>query len=168
MSHPTRRTLLATLALAPLAGCMVGGEPPLPHGRVRAVRIDVSPLVAKGLPNWAARAARFAEPAFARAFAPILAPNDSRAPVVTVTIDEILLASWAGGSDDDPLGADVVDTVRARLTTSAVAGLPTLARPMLVTRPAGDSGPWYAADIDDRRLAGLLATLAGWCRREFP
>lgn len=168
LAAPTRRSFLALLGLAPLSGCIVGGNPPLPYSRVRAVTVDVSPLVDKGLPNYAEKVAALARPALARAFADILAPNDRAAPTVTVTISEIHLTaaqgSSGGGFLDGP-GAD--DQIVGRLETSAANGLPVLGRPLFATRSPADAGPWYLPDIDDRRLAKLVDLYAIWARREF-
>ncbi len=168
----TRRTLLATLALAPLGGCIVTGNPPLPHTRVRMVRVDVAPLVAKGMPGYAARVAALAEPALTRAFAGRLDRDDDSAPVVTVTIEEIHMAPTAGfgggGEDGADGGSEMLDTVRGRLAVTATGRLPALARPLRADRSATDSGPWYAPDNEDRRLAALITDFAQWARREFP
>ena len=158
-----RRTLLAGLALAPLAGC-AGAEAPLPRTRLRAVRLDVAPLVEKGLPNWAAKVARLAEPRLAAAFADLLAPGDAAAPVVTVSIDEIRLASTGIGIG---LFGDVADEdeISGRLVVAPPRAAPVTRR--LTAHRAPESGPWSAPDAEDRRLADLLALWARWARREF-
>lgn len=164
-----RRAFLALAGLAPLSGCILGGEPPLPHAKVRAVTLDVGPLVDKGLSNYAQKVEAMGRPALARAFADILAPNDRKAPTVTVSISEIhFSASPNGGGSDDTLGPGDEDAATGRLDVSAADGLPAFSRRLFATRSPADAGPWYLPDIDDRRLAKLLDLYAIWARREFP
>lgn len=163
----TRRTILATLGLAPLAGCMVTGNPPLPHRRFRTVTLDVGPIAAKGLTGYAEKVDALGRPALARAFLDRMAPSDAKAAVVVLHVDEIRLASGSGDGDDH-FGLGVTDELSARLDVAPIDGLPALSRRLHVTRAPGDAGPWYLPDIDDRRIAGLLALTAVWARREFP
>lgn len=161
----TRRSLLTALGLAPLGGCIVGGNPPLPHGRLREITLDVRPIAAKGLAGYAEKVAALGRPALERAFVDMLAPNDPRAGVATLRVDEIRLASGSGDGEFPPAESD---EFTGRLEVAAIDGLPALSRPIRATRAPGDAGPWYLPDIDDRRLAGLLALAATWARREFP
>lgn len=164
----TRRALLAALGLAPLAGCATVGEPPLPYARVRAVRLDAAEIAARGLPRYADTIVAAGRPALARAFADLLAPNDPRAPIVTVSVDEIRLApgDGGGGGDDFP-GAAERDEITGRLLVAASADGPAVSRRLHATRIPGDSGPWYLPDIENRRLETLLTDFAAWARREF-
>lgn len=161
----TRRSLLAALGLAPLSGCIVGGNPPLPHRHLRAITLDVRPIAAKGLPGYADKIAALGRPVLERAFVDMLAPNDPRGAVATLRVDEILLAS---GSGEGSFAPAVSDEFSGRLEVAAIDGLPALSRPIRATRAPGDAGPWYLPDIDDRRLAGLIDLAATWARREFP
>lgn len=165
--RPTRRTLLAGLGLAPLAGCMVGGNPPLPYRRVRAVDIDVRPLVERGLPDHARKVEALGRAALQRAFADALAPNDPRAPTATVVVGMIRLAAGPSGGDDGPFGWGDDDEVTGRLDVTATAGLLALSRPLRAGRSPADSGPWYAPEFDDRRLKNLLDLYAVLARREL-
>jgi len=162
----TRRALLGAIGLAPLAGCVVTGNPPLPHTRIRAVRIDVGPLAARGVSNWAARIRTLAETAARDVFADALAPSDRTAPELTLVIDGAWLASYSGGSMSlDPDSS--IDWMDGRITTSAARGLPELGRRVLVRVDASDSGPWYAPDIDARRLEHLTRMWVGEARRQL-
>ncbi len=163
----TRRTLLLGLGVAPLAGCMVTGNPPLPHARIRAVRIDVSPLVDKGVSNWAARIEKIADAAARVAFADVLAPQDTNAPTLTLVIGEAHLDSYSGGAamlGDVDTAKDWID---GRIRTSAVRGLPALDRRVYADCAAADSGPWYVPGIDDRRIETLTRVWVASTRREL-
>lgn len=162
----TRRALLGAFGLAPLAGCVVTGNPPLPHARIRAVRIDVGPLAARGVSNWAARIRTLAEAAVHDVFADALSPSDRSAPELTLVIEQAWLGSYSGGSlSMDPEAAD--DWMDGRITTTAARGLPELGRRVLVHVDASDSGPWYAPDIDARRLEHLTRMWVGEARRQL-
>ncbi|MCE1236373.1 MAG: hypothetical protein LWW93_08445 [Hyphomicrobiales bacterium] len=164
----TRRALLAGLGLAPLAGCMVGGNPPLPFSKVRAVEIDVRPLVERGLPNYAQKVETIGRAALRRAFADALAPSDADAPTVTVVISMIHFAASPSGRREAPFhGGYDDDEATGRLDLAGTSRLLSLSRPLRVTRSPADSGPWYAPDFDDRRLENLLAIFAIRARREL-
>lgn len=165
--RPTRRALLAGLGLAPLAGCMVGGNPPLPYRKVRAVEIDVRPLVERGLPTYAEKVETLGRDALRRAFADALAPNDPDAPRVTVVVAMVRLAAAPAGGDDGPAGWSDDDEITGRLDLAGATGRPTFSRPLRVTRSPADSGPWYAPEFDDRRLKNLLDIFAIRARREL-
>lgn len=162
----TRRSLLVALGLGPLTGCIVGGNPPLPHTRIRAVTLDVGPIAAQGLTGWAEKVAAAGRPALTKAFADILAPNDPKGAVVTVRVDQIHLAAGTG-DDGSPFGIGDKDEARGRLDVAPVDGLPALSRDLRATRSPADAGPWYTPGFDDRRLAGLMDLFAIWARREF-
>lgn len=164
----TRRALLAGLGLAPLAGCIVGGNPPLPYPKVRAVEIDVRPLVERGMPNYALKVEALGRAALRRAFADALAPNDRDAPTVTLVVDMIYFTSWPNSDHDGPFGRrGGEDEATGRLDVTGTPRLVSLSRPLRVTRSPSDSGPWYAADFDDRRLENLIALFALRARAEL-
>lgn len=163
----TRRTVLAAIGLAPLAGCVVTGNPPLPHARIRAVRIDVGPLADRGVSNWAARIKTLAEAAVRDAFADALTPGDRSAPEITLVIAQAWLASYTGGASlvTDPDAA--VDWMEGWLTTSPARDLPSLRRGVSARVGAADSGPWYVQDIDARRIEHLTRVWVANARREL-
>ena len=164
---PTRRTVLVGLAAAPLAGCMVGGNPPLPFSKVRAVDIDVRPLVERGLPGYAEKVAVIGREALRRAFADALVPDDRDAPTVTVVVSMVRLGAAPSGGDDAPAGWRDDDEATGRLDLTGTSRFLSLSRPLRVTRSPADSGPWYTADFDDRRLKNLLDVFAIRARREL-
>lgn len=165
--HITRRAFLVGLGATPLAGCIVGGNPPLPYAKVRAVEIDVRPLVERGLPNYARKVEAIGRTALRRAFADALAPSDPNAPTVTVVVDMIRFAASPAGFDDGPFGGGDDDEAIGRLDLTGPGRRPTIDRPLRATRSPADSGPWYAPDFDDRRLENLLALYALRARREL-
>jgi hypothetical protein len=163
----TRRTLLGAIGLTPLTGCMVTGNPPLPHARIRAIRVDVGPLAARGVSNWAARIRTLAEAAVHDAFADALAPGDRSAPDLTLVVDQAWLTSYSGGSSltTDPDAS--TDWMDGWITTSPAHGLPELRHRVMIRVDAADSGPWYAPDIDARRLEHLTRAWVAGARREL-
>lgn len=166
-SRPTRRAVLAGLGLLPLAGCaaQLGLEPALPRRTYRDLRIDVAPMVRKGVPNWAARVAAAVRPAARRAFADMIDPNDRRAPVLVLEIDAVNFPIYVAGWDRFPLGSFGADDATDWLDGWVVAG--TTRRRVAVTSPAARAGAWYLPDIDQRRLDRLAETFAWWARKEF-
>lgn len=168
MSGPlTRRSFLAAIGLTPLAGCMVTGNPPLPHARIHSLRVDVGPLADRGLPNWAARIETIAQTAARDMFADALVPTDRTATDLTLVIDKAWLSSYSGGgmllgSADTP-----TDWMDGWITTSPVRKLPALRRRVYVELDAGMSGAWYAPDIDSRRIENLTRAWVASARREL-
>lgn len=164
-SSLTRRAVLVGLAVPPLAACMVGGNPPLPYAKVRAVEIDVRPLVEKGLPGYAEKVAVVGREALRRAFADALAPNDPEAPTVTVVVSMVRLAS-APVDDDGTLDRND-DEATGRLDLTGTSRFLSMSRPLYASRSSADAGPWYTADFDDRRMKNLLDVFAIRARREL-
>lgn len=163
-----RRTVLALFAggVLPLAGggCIVTGDPPLPVGRVRSVRLDASPLAERGLPGYAARLTAVGQPILAAAFADILAPNDPTAPDVVVTVTGVTLPSTPDDDPQSPMHGNE-DRMTGELLVT-IFGSPRRRR-MVASASARMAGPWTAPDFDDRRLANLLRIYAAWARREI-
>lgn len=162
----TRRALLAALAFAPLGACAaLTPQPALTTRRFRAIRIDVSPMVAKGVPNWAARVARALAPAARRAFADLVDPSDRKAPVLTLQIDAVDFAIYTGGLNTDPFGAYGADGSTDWIDGWIVFGGER--RHVATSCSAALSGAWYLPDIEQRRLERIAAVFTQWARREF-
>jgi len=162
----TRRTLLAALALAPLGACAtLAPQPALAARRFRDLRIDASPMAAKGVPNWAARVAHAVAPAARRQFADLIDPRDRKAPVLTLEIDAVNFAIYTGGMNINPFGSYGTDNATDWIDGWVVVGAER--RHVLTSAPAGQSGPWYLPDIDQRRLDHLAEVFAYWARHEF-
>lgn len=160
---PTRRALLAGLALAPLAACATPGEAPLGLTRVRAVRVDAAPLAAEGVSNWAARLRAAAEAAVPTSFAGVLAPTDRAAPDLTLSITAAWLRPYVGSPGDDG-DDDFFDWIEATLTVSG-GTRPATTRRLFVRQPPTASGPWYRPGIDDIRSERLARALVAEARR---
>ena len=75
-THLTRRDATAGLFALLATGAPARAAPP----RLRSVAIDVRPLAAKGVRNFAARVSVIALPIARAVFAADLAPDDRRAP----------------------------------------------------------------------------------------
>lgn len=160
---PTRRALLAGLALSPLAACATPREAPLGLARVRAVRIDAAPLAAKGVSNWAARLRAAAEAEVPTRFAGALAPADRAAPDLTLSITAAWLYPYAGSPGDDG-DDDFFDWIEATLTVSG-GNRQATTRHLFVRQPPTASGPWYRPGIDDIRTERLARALVAEARR---
>lgn len=160
---PTRRALLAGLALAPLAACATT-EAPLPANlRIRSVHIDTAPLAARGLPTWADRIRTVAE-ASART---VFAGRDPAGVDVTLVADQAWLATYTGGGalpfDDDP----PTDWIEGWIVLSAARGAAPRRLRLYSSSHAADSGPWYAPDIDRLRLERLAHVWVADARRRL-
>lgn len=169
----TRRTLLSAFALAPLAACAetdvrasLGLEPKLPRRTFRALRVDVGPMVRAGVPGWARRVGLAVEAAARPAFADLIDPRDRRAPVLTLEIDACDFPIYVGGRwRQGPLGSFGDDAATDWIEGHVVYG--AVRRRVNVHRASADAGPWYAPEVDQRRLENVAAVFAAWARKEF-
>ena len=166
-SRTTRRGILTALACLPLAACAaeLGMEPTLPRHRFREVRVDVSPMVRKGVPNWAARVGDAVRAAARREFADLIDPNDRKAPILTLEIAACNFPLWLAGWDKFPLGHFGASDEQDWIEGYVVSG--TTRRRVAVDLPSGHAGAWYGKEIDQRRLDAIAAHFAAWARREF-
>ena len=163
--RPSRRRLLAGLAaglVLPLAACAT--QPPIAARRIRDIRVDVSEVAARGLPHYAARISAELGPRLEDAFAGRIDRSDTTAPVLTLAVRGVFLASSPSRRDDFMRGLGPRDEFDGVLRVTTAKG--TEIRPMYVSREAF-SGPWYMADAEDRRLAELMALAVAWTRREL-
>jgi hypothetical protein len=170
----TRRTLVAALALAPLGGCAerltveeaLGTEPRLPARRFRAVKIDTSPMVAAGVPQWANRVGEAVRRAAEPAFADMVDPRDRKAPVLTIRIDACDFPLYLGGRWRTlPFGSfgswDGEDWIEGRLIYGSVS------RRLLAHTDTALVGGRSLPDVDQYRIDALARVYVAWARREF-
>ncbi len=164
----SRRAFLAAFAALPLAACAaeLGLEPTLPRTRFRDVKVDVSNISRKGLPNWSAKLGAAVERAARREFADLIDPRDRKAPVLTLRLDGSNFPLWQAGWKKFPLGPFGADDATDWLDGWVIFG--NTYRHVAISRSTGLAGPWYARERDERRLEGLAAEWASWARREFP
>jgi hypothetical protein len=172
----SRRTFLMTgaaLAAAAVGGCVTSRDVPLPAGeaaalRLRSVRVDAGPLRARGLAPWADQVRAAMQPELETLFAARLAPGDRQADTLVARVDSISLASWAGGGGGDRWfggGGSDTDYMEGYALVIGANGAERARYHILLALPASSAGAWYRPDIDNRRIAGLARTFAGWAHR---
>lgn len=163
----SRRAALATLAggLAALAArparAQYGGA------TFRAVVVDTRPLESLGGGSSAALIRRQLGVELPRAFAGRIT-GARGAPTLVVRVKAVSLASSygrdatrnrdSGGGSSDYLEGDALVVAPGGATIARV--------PMLSAVPADSVGPWYAPDIDPRRVAYLCSHFADWLARK--
>jgi hypothetical protein len=152
----------ASVVAGILAGCAAEKRPlsmtEVNDLRVSSIRVDVSPIVREG---WGATAdlvrARLNQD-LRLAFADRLDPRASAS--ITVQIKALTLSTFVDG-DDAISGSGSSDYLESE-TFVMVGGVEKARLPVLSTLPA--SGPWYQADIDQRRLTALVRHHAQWLK----
>ncbi|TCR69771.1 hypothetical protein [Bosea sp. BK604] len=151
-------------ASAALAGCQT--TPPLGAGvPVGAIRVDVSRLVELG---WGANAAGI-KVAMERELATLFGPALRRGagPTLVVEIRGIWLASYAGTGGGGRFGGGGAsnDSLDSIATLVEPGGRVLATYPILSTISSSSGGAWYLPDIDQRRIAALVANNALWIKR---
>jgi hypothetical protein len=149
----TRRTLLAALAAASLAGCQTTAETaaPVPIG---AVRVDTGPLAAKGQ----AATAALIKPMLEQELASL---RITRGATLQVTVTGLYLTSYAGGQAVT-LGND---TLESEAVLIGADGREIARYPILAIMSPSYGGAWYRPDVDQRRVEALVGSNAQWIRR---
>lgn len=162
-----RRALMLSglaAASAALAGCQT--TPPLGAGvPIGAIRVDVSRLVELG---WGANAPGIKvamERELATLFGPVL--RRGAGPTLVVEIRGIWLASYAGGSGGGRFGGggSSNDSLDSIATLIEPGGRVLATYPILSTISSSSGGAWYRPDVDQRRIAALVANNALWIKR---
>ena len=140
--------------------------------RLRAIVVDVQPLLAKGLGPPTTDLIRQALAAeLGQAFADRLAPGARGAPTLVVRISAVSLSGgYAGGGGgrfgrDGGGGTDYLEG--AGLLVAAPGGAPFARYPMLSAVPSSSGGAWYDPASERRRVAALCSHYAGWLRRKI-
>ncbi len=160
---PSRRAVLVGLGLVPLAGCATTGAPTTTPQRLRSVRIDVSPLAAKGVTNWAALIRATAERSVASTFEGLLHPADRSAPDLVLTVTDAWLVSYTGSASF--IGdIDTLDWIEGSLSLRGPSRS-SETRKIIVRLSPAVSGPWYVADIDEKRSKTLARAFVTEARR---
>lgn len=158
--------LAAGLPALAVAGCQTTGSSlsadEAARLRFRTIEVDLAPLRSAGAGPQAdfLRARLLAS--LRSAFADRIDPKAGA--VLSVRVNALQLGTFVGASDGDPyegggpsdyLGSDALmmggSVVRATY-------------PILSAVPASSAGPWYAPDIDARRVAALAEHHARWIR----
>ena len=165
----TRRAGLLALGAFALQGCMSTPPPSVAAAastlRIRAIRVDVSPIRASMGDPTAAWVEQALPGALAQALAPHMAPGDRGGETLTARIDYLYLGSSSGGpgffdqTQDTIVGSlivagprGVVEKVPLRAITSY---FPMAVDQALVERALHD------------RVVALAQAFAGWAPREL-
>lgn len=161
--------LFHVLAAAVLALAAALFAPPVsaqPAAAVSAIRIDVSPLRQNGVGKYADLLQAALGDALAARFADRRAQGGAR---LTVVLESFELRGYGSGESDDAFGMS--STLSAdELAGYAVleAGGRVIARePLRVSLPPGQTGPWNAADFEQRRAVALAEAYASWLARRL-
>ena len=152
-----RRTLL-TAALAGSAILAMGHGSPA--SAASAINVDVSPLVALGAGANAGRIRSEMERELAD-LAPVLRGNGAS---LVVTVHGINMPGYSGGGSGVG-GGSTNDGLDSTATLIGRDGRVIASYPVVSSSSATMAGPWYAPDIDARRIESLVRTNAGWIRR---
>lgn len=138
----------------------------LPVEHVRAIRLDLDPLAARGLAGFADYVRPLLQQALGTAFAARLAPGDRRAPVLVVSVSDVRLSSFVGGDGFRGLsGGGPQDYIEGVGTLLGSGGALISRTPILQATPASASGAWYLPDNERRRIATLARNFAYWLNR---
>ncbi|MET0604892.1 MAG: hypothetical protein ABWZ80_00400 [Beijerinckiaceae bacterium] len=162
----TRRNLIASIA--GLAATAVAQRAQAQGAAISDVRVDVSPLRAKG---WGGAPLGVIDQnlraGLRQAFADRIGQGG---PLLVVRIDAVSLSGYAGGLDSGGRGSfgggpsAMVDYMDGELVMVGRGNAILSRTPLLSTYPSSISGPWFAPDIDLRRLASLSTSYARWAR----
>lgn len=153
-----RRTLLS-LALTGTALTLAGNLSPA--AAASAVRVDVSQLVSRGAGANAAHIKMALEQELSATLGPSLSSNGTS---LVVTVHSMSMPSYSGGGSGIG-GGSALDGLDSTATLVGRDGRVIASYPVQSQSSASMAGPWYAPDIDARRLDSLAHTNAGWIRR---
>lgn len=173
-TRPNRRIpALLVVLLALWAAATLGLAPPVaaqPAPAIGDIRVDVSPLRAKGVGNYADLLKAALERALADQFAARRARGGAQ---LTVVLERFELRGYGSGERDDwafgfggALGGLSADELSGEAVLTANGRV--LARePLRVALPPGQSGPWYTPDFEQRRAVALAQAYASWLARRL-
>ncbi|GGK19526.1 hypothetical protein [Salinarimonas ramus] len=167
-THPLA-TLVAAFAL--LVGMLVLPAAAQPAPAIGEIRVDVSPLRAKGVGNYADLLQERLSRALEATFADRRARGGAR---LVVTLESFLLTGYGSGESDDRLfgfgfpGGGSLSADELSGTATLTAGGQVIARePLRVALPPDQAGPWYSESFELRRAANLADAYASWLARRL-
>lgn len=150
-----RRRFLASLVAG--AAALLNGASATAAPAIAALRVDVSPLAAKGQSATAA----LIKPMLERELAGLRAHGAARGATLQVIVTGLHLTSYAGGQTAT-LGNDTLESEAVLLGPDGRV----LARyPILAIMAPSYGGAWYRPDVNQRRIEALVASNAQWIRR---
>jgi hypothetical protein len=163
--HMTRRAILAVLAsTATLGSATTVLAAAWPDGqRFREIRVDVSPLRARGEGESAAWVAAVLQADLQKSFAKYLAPGDRSAGVLVARIDNVVLGDPHPGMGSGMLGSDSIDGIEGDGLALDARGRVVGTYPLYSTVGADSfQGLPYQDDIRRRRVETLALSFAQW------
>ena len=162
----TRRAAIAALgALVLPAMAQMPSASAQPGLRIRAIKVDVSPIRASMGDPTAAWVEQALPGALAQSLAPYMAPGDRNGATLVARIDNLYLGSSSGGPG--PLGS-TQDTINGTLSLKGPRGV-------AANVPLRAISSYYPTPVDqtlvERALQGRVTALAqvfaGWAPREL-
>ncbi|WP_349368641.1 hypothetical protein [Salinarimonas sp.] len=166
---PARLRALLVAALAIVASGVALPAAAQPAPAIGQIRVDVSPLRAKGVGNYA----DLLQVALGRALEAQFAGRRARGgATLTVVLDRFELRGYGSGGQDDwifgfgaPGGMSADELAGDAFLT--VDGQVIASTPLRVALPPGQSGPWYAESFEQRRAVNLAEAYASWLARRL-
>jgi hypothetical protein len=132
------------------------------------ITVDVSPMRARGLGQYASFVQRSLQASLDRAFAGRLSRGGQ---TLVVTVTGISLSAFAGsttGSSDRFGGGGTTENDYIEGEALVFEGRQLVQRkPQLAVLPASSGGPWYVEGNELRRTAALCDAYAQWLARGF-
>jgi hypothetical protein len=162
----TRRAALVALGALALQGCATAVPTVATSGlRIRAIKVDVSPIRASMGDPTAAWVEQALPGALAQSLAPYMAPGDRNGATLVARIDLLYLGPSSGGPG--PFGS-VQDTINGTLLLKGPRGV-------IANVPLRAISSYYRTPVDqtlvERALQGRVVALAqvfaGWAPREL-
>jgi hypothetical protein len=152
-----RALALIALACAPVAA----GAQQAP-AKFRAIKVDVSHLVEKGLGPEAEWIAADLPGRLQAAFAGRLAPGAAAAPTLLVRIDLVTLGDSGGGGTQPFGGVGARDEIQGVALVVAPGGRTLASFPLFTSQIDFTGGSVYERGTERRRVAELASSFAQW------
>lgn len=159
--------IVGALAAGPVPAAAVEASAPFAGAaaaqmRFRAIKVDVSPLIEKGLGPEASWMAEDLPGRLQAAFAGRMAPRDAAAPTLVVRIDQVWLGASSGGGTQPYVGTAARDNIEGVGMVVAPDGKVIAAYPLFSTLLAFTGGSVYEIGTERRRVAELASSFAQW------
>ena len=161
-----RSCAIAGVALAAAAVLTAGTAearraPQHAYHQAGGIRVDIGPLLAKGLDGYAQTIGGDLEAALQAEYAGGLPPGRT----LLVRINGVSLNSYVGGYSLGFGNNDYLDGVAILIGPN---GEELATQKILAVTPADSGGPWYVHGAERRRTAYLSTVFASWTHRYIP
>ncbi len=162
----TRRAALASLGALALQGCATAVPTAATSGlRIRAIKVDVSPIRASMGDPTAAWVEQALPGALAHSLAPYMAPGDRNGATLVARIDYLYLGSSSGGPGPFGSTQDTINgTFLLRGPRGVVANVPLRAISSYFPMAVDQALPERAYQ---GRVTALAQVFAGWAPKEL-